>query len=114
MTGLFFQKYWSVIGDQVIAEVKQFADDSLFVCKVNVAEVKVLQSILKTYGDETGQIINLNKSSLTFGSLIEEKIKAEIIEITGIVNEEGARSYLGLPEYFSGSKIKCLALYTKE
>lgn len=48
-----------------------FADDSLFLCRASVEEVNVFQGILKTYGEATGQAVNLNKSSLTFSSLID-------------------------------------------
>lgn len=86
-----------------------FADDSLFVCKTSEDEVTVLQHILKTYGEATGQVFNLYKSSLTFGNFVEEDIKQKIKEITGMISEGGARTYLGLPECFSGSKIELLS-----
>lgn len=86
-----------------------FADDSLFVCKATKEEVTALQLILKSYGVATGQSINLNKSSLTFGNLVEDDIKGELKEITGIFSEGGAGVYLGLLEYLSGSKIELLS-----
>lgn len=65
-----------------------FTDDSIFMCKAEISQVMVLQGIRKTYGDATGQVINLQKSSLF-----------------GIYNEGGAGTYLGVHECFSGSKI---------
>lgn len=85
-----------------------FADDSLFICKASVSQAGVLQKILKEYGDATGQRIKINKSSITFGEKVDEGLKESIRRLTGILNEGGASKYLGLPEYFSGSKVQML------
>lgn len=71
-------------------------------------EVKSQQLILKTYCDVTGEMINLDKFSLIFGNQIEEEVKLNIKDITGILKEGGAGTYLGLHECFSGSKIDML------
>lgn len=86
-----------------------FADESLFLCKAEESEVSVLNGIIKVYGEATGQVINLNKLSTTFGAKVEEEVKATVKEIIGILNEGGACTYLGLPEYFSGSKIEMIS-----
>ncbi|XP_010518602.1 PREDICTED: uncharacterized protein LOC104793875 [Camelina sativa] len=85
-----------------------FADDSLFMCKASREEAKVLQSIMKVYGDATGQTINLNKSGITFGVKVNGHIKEDIKLCLGIVAEGGAGNYLGLPECFSGLKVEIL------
>lgn len=81
-----------------------FADDTLFVCKADVSQCAVVQEILDIYGTATGQIINKDKSSITFGDKVEDPIKLLIKDKLLINNEGGAGTYLGLLECFSSSK----------
>lgn len=71
-----------------------FVDDSLFICKANVTQSESLKSILKVYGDATGQSINTSKSSITFGVNVAVDIIENVKGILGIQNEGGAGTYL--------------------
>lgn len=55
-----------------------FADDSLFMCKALLNQVEALNKILKFYGEATGHVINLQKSSISFGAHIEHDLKEQI------------------------------------
>ena len=86
-----------------------FADDSLLLCNASTGEASEIMSCLKEYGQASGQMINLQKSSIIFGSKVAESVKMNIKEVLGIEQEGGDGYYLGLPECFSGSKIKLLS-----
>ncbi|XP_013589204.1 PREDICTED: uncharacterized protein LOC106297527 [Brassica oleracea var. oleracea] len=83
-----------------------FADDSLFFCKAEPRECDEVMKVFKTCEEASGQCINFEKSSLLFGKKIPGSVKETIKSSTGITNEEGMRTYLGIPEDISGSKKK--------
>ena len=64
---------------------------------------------LGTYGKASEQCINFEKSSLLFGKRILEHVKETLRTSTGIENEGGIVSYLGILEDISGSNIRLFA-----
>lgn len=90
-----------------------YADDSLFVCRAELSECQVLHNILKRYGAATGQVINYEKSSISFGDDIGDETEEEIRRTMEISRAGGAGKYLGLPEAFSGSKVELFS-YLKD
>lgn len=79
-----------------------FADDCIFVCTANEDQSGALMRIQKRYGDVTGQVINPEKSSITFGKKIKEEEKIKVKRMLGIDAEGGNAKYLGLPESLKG------------
>ena len=86
-----------------------FADDSFFLCKATLTECGEFLRRLKLYGDSSGQMINFQKSAITFGAGIDPYMKRVLAAFLDIDKEGGDGKYLGLPECFSGSKQKLLA-----
>ncbi|KAG7594365.1 Zinc knuckle CX2CX4HX4C [Arabidopsis thaliana x Arabidopsis arenosa] len=86
-----------------------FADDSLFFCKADCQQSEEIISILRQYGEASGQQINFAKSSVMFGSKVQPQSKADIKTILGIHQEGGMGTYLGLPEKIHGSKAQVFA-----
>lgn len=84
-----------------------FMDDMLFHIEASIQQCDQMHNILKRYEYLTGHIINLDKSSITFGENVEEEVKKEIHARLGIINMGGASSYLGLPECFSDQRWRC-------
>ncbi|KAG7543424.1 Reverse transcriptase zinc-binding domain [Arabidopsis thaliana x Arabidopsis arenosa] len=86
-----------------------FADDSLFFCKADCQQSEEIITILRQYGEASGQQINFAKSSVMFGSKVQPQTKADIKSILGIHQEGGMGTYLGLPEKIHGSKAQVFA-----
>lgn len=86
-----------------------FGDDTLFLLKAEASSVAVVMEILGIYEAATAQAISLEKSSVIFGAKMELESREEVQNILGITRIGGDEKYLGLPEAFSGSKIKCLS-----
>ncbi|KAG7535395.1 Endonuclease/exonuclease/phosphatase superfamily [Arabidopsis thaliana x Arabidopsis arenosa] len=86
-----------------------FADDSLFFCKADGQQSEEIITILRQYGEASGQQINFAKSSVMFGSKVRPQTKADIKSILGIHQEGGMGTYLGLPEKIHGSKAQVFA-----
>lgn len=79
-----------------------FVDDIMFFCKANNKSCKKLKRILSKYEEISGQLINYQKSSISFSRHAPQSLKAKMMNILQI-NKEGGE-YLGLPEYFGKKK----------
>lgn len=93
---------------QTAVTILVFPHDSFLLCKANLPEIA--EMCLQLCGDSSGQVINFQKTAITFGAGIDLIMKRLIAEMSGIEKEGGDGKYLGLPECFSGSKRQLLAL----
>ena len=85
-----------------------FADDSLFFLKADQKNSQNLLQIFQDYGNASGQLINLEKSSITFGNNVYQHTRTSIMQTLKIPNNGGGGKYLGLPEQLSGKKKEML------
>lgn len=85
-----------------------FADDSLFFLKADHKNSSNLLKIFKEYGEASGQIINFDKSSITFGSKVYQATRERIMNTLQIPKVGGGGKYLGLPEQFGRKKKEML------
>lgn len=60
-----------------------FAYDSLLFCKASVAENRRVHQILNKYAKALGQIINHEKTSMSFNKNIPSNIQEIVLEIWG-------------------------------
>ncbi|XP_071903090.1 uncharacterized protein [Coffea arabica] len=81
-----------------------FADDSLVFCRANGQEAGVLMSILKVYEKATGQLINMDKSSVFFSKNTTQVVREEVCQAMGSIQHIGQGQYLGLPMIITRSK----------
>ena len=69
-----------------------FADDSLIFCQANKDEVQVVSDTLQLYAETSGQCINLEKSSVYFGSNVPVEQKEWIIDKLKVKEVEDRKS----------------------
>ncbi|CAN6541494.1 unnamed protein product [Malus baccata var. baccata] len=81
-----------------------FADDSVLFGHATMEEAQGMVDVLNVYANGSGQNINLEKSSLFFGSTTSKRKKKKIGETLGIHCRKGFGKYLGLQSDFGMSK----------
>ncbi|XP_027174297.1 uncharacterized protein LOC113773895 [Coffea eugenioides] len=81
-----------------------FADDSLIFCKANQQQATELMRVLQVYATGSGQLINLDKSSILFNKNVSPVEKQEICQIMGNMQQVSQGKYLGLPMVVTRTK----------
>nr|XP_027067776.1 uncharacterized protein LOC113693433 [Coffea arabica] len=74
-----------------------FADDSLIFCKAESSQAKELMYLLKRYEEGSGQMINLEKSSVFFSKNMSNAKQDDICKKLGKIQKVSQGKYLGLP-----------------
>lgn len=86
-----------------------FADDSLLFCQATQEECQNLLQVLNLYKQASGQEINYQKSTITFGKGVPPTVQYSIIQISRISKKGGFGRYLGLPEHIGKSRYNAFA-----
>ncbi|CAL9214573.1 unnamed protein product [Arabidopsis halleri] len=81
-----------------------FADDTMFFCKSDPEDCLTFMTILEKYELASGQMINPQKSAITFSAKTSSEVRTRVKEQLGIEKEGGLGKYLGLPELFGRKK----------
>ncbi|CAL1398314.1 unnamed protein product [Linum trigynum] len=81
-----------------------FADDSLVFGRAVLSECDTLKGILKCYEEESGQLINYNKSEISFSTNVKTSRRLEIGGTLKIKEVTKHPKYLGLPTVVGRSK----------
>nr|XP_027093548.1 uncharacterized protein LOC113713943 [Coffea arabica] len=81
-----------------------FADDSLIFCKADSQNAAELKRLLNVYERGTGQLINLEKSSVIFSNNMQQETKEEVSQALGNLHVVSQGKYLGLPMVVTRSK----------
>lgn len=81
-----------------------FTDDTIFFCKANLKNAQILLNILSTYESVSGQLINAQKSAVSFLLKTNQERRIQIKQVLGIEKDGGFGKYLRLPEQFGRKK----------
>ncbi|XP_073152476.1 uncharacterized protein [Henckelia pumila] len=81
-----------------------FADDSLLFFRASLGECEVIRQCLLSYEKASGQLINFEKSSLSFSPNTDVQVKERIESCLDIPIVQGHEEYIGLPVFSSRNK----------
>ncbi|XP_058732756.1 uncharacterized protein LOC131604327 [Vicia villosa] len=81
-----------------------FADDSLLFARANEEEADRIWHILESYQQASGQLVNAEKSEISFSGNVTEEQKVRIKNNLGFRGVQHHSRYLGLPVIFGRSK----------
>ena len=82
-----------------------FADDNLIFSRASVADCKVLKEIFDYYAKASGQIFNLEKSSIFFSGRVTNNQLTAIRELLQLKVVSKYEKYLGLPSMMGRKNI---------
>ena len=103
-----FKYHWRC-KDPVITH-QGFADDLILFCRADPNSVQILKGALDKFMHLSGLSINLTKSSV-FAAGVDNQMRATIVAILGIQENDCPLSYLGVPLIYTKlSQADCLPL----
>lgn len=83
-----------------------FADDTIIFFRATEEEAGVLKQILDLYATASGQVINFEKSFMTFSSGVSPGRRDQIVATLGVNVVDRHDQYLGMPAVVGKSKEK--------
>nr|XP_027083697.1 uncharacterized protein LOC113705998 [Coffea arabica] len=98
----YFSELFTSGGRRDMTEMLE--DDSLIFCKANKQQAKEVMKILKMYEEASGQLINLEKSSVFFSKNMPMEQRQDVCSALGGMTEMTQGKYLGLPMVISRTK----------
>ena len=83
-----------------------FADDCFLFFKASESEARLIKHILAAYGQGSEQLVNFNKSSISFSSNVHENVTRLICSILEVNVTVNYGVYLGLPFFIGRNKTQ--------
>ena len=90
-----------------------FADDSFIFFRANVNEAASIKELLAVYGRASGQVVNSNKSSISFSANVLDGVIRQVCDVLMVTDTTNHGAYLGLPSYI-GRKKKEVFSYIRD
>ena len=84
-----------------------FVDDCLLFCRANRTECQKIQQLLDWYEVASGQLVNMNKTTLFFSRNTPEEVQQEIKVSFGVSAFTHYEKYIGLPSFVGRQKKAC-------
>ena len=81
-----------------------FADDSFLFFQADMRECSKVKGVLTTYEKASGQVINFQKSSVSFSQNVDEQRKVDICNFFEVAGTNNHGNYLGLPSLVGKNK----------
>ncbi|XP_074293887.1 uncharacterized protein LOC141621071 [Silene latifolia] len=81
-----------------------FADDSIFFMRTNMEEAEAVNAILQRYEHASGQLVSLEKTTISFSKGVPIQKRNNLATRLGVVEVEEQERYLGLPTVLGRSK----------
>lgn len=76
----------------------------MIICQAQEEDAMALKGVLDLYGRASGQVINFEKSSMTFSRGVSQTLKSQLATILGVQVVESHDKYLGMPAVVGKSK----------
>ncbi|KAK8644270.1 hypothetical protein V6N13_123581 [Hibiscus sabdariffa] len=99
----------SVISDpyEILTRVDSY--DNMLFGEASALGVMSIQEVLSKYSACSGHVINFNKSSVFFGSIVAVSNIQDVCRIFGVAAQSNPEKYLGLPSFIGINKKHALA-----